>query len=107
LTALQVLPMFAGSALLLRLAGSPIVDGHYGAVAFVLETSLLSGLMVPFLSRNFPSLFKSSYEPLFFDASLSLSDKIMRWLAQPLTSWRLLTSALMLSVLAVAVLSVG
>ena len=108
LTALEILPTITGGALLLRLA-SHFGVGHlyaYEAVNMVVGGSLCYALMIPFLAKSLPSLVKAIYEPLFFDASLSFSDKLTRSLAQPSTSWRLLTTALMLSVLAVAVLSV-
>jgi hypothetical protein len=104
---LQGLPASAGVVLLFRLMGShTIVDNRYGAVIVVVVISLLNALMMPFLAARFPKLVKTSYEPLFFDASLSFSDKVTRWLAQPSASRRLLMTALMLSVLSVAVLSV-
>jgi hypothetical protein len=109
LTALEILPTMTGGALLLRL-GSHFGGSHlynYEAVNMVVGGSLGYALLMPWLARNFPSPFQATYQPLFFDASLSFSDKVTRSLTQPSTSWRLLTNALMLSVLAVAVLSVA
>jgi hypothetical protein len=105
---LQGLPTFAGAAMLLKLAGSAqVVNNAGGAVTFVVTTSILYGLATPLLAPRFPRLFKNSYEPLFFDASLSFSDKVLRWRTQPMASLQLLTNVVMLSLLAVAVLSVG
>ena len=103
---LLALPIFTGVALLDRLASDlGISDNrHDNVILFVIMTSLLCGLVAPFLARRFKHT--AFYEPQFFDASLSLSDKFARWRTQPLTSLRLLTMLLMLSVLALAVLSV-
>jgi hypothetical protein len=43
---------------------------------------------------------------VFFDASLSFSEKIAQWRAQPKASSQLLATVIMLSLLAVAVASV-
>lgn len=104
---LLALPIFTGAALLGRLAGDLGISAHRhdNVIFFVIVTSLLFGFVAPFLARKFK--LTTLYEPLFYDASLSLSDKFARWRAQPSTSPRLLSQLLMLSVLAVAVLSVG
>ncbi|HVV42363.1 MAG TPA: hypothetical protein VHC94_15010 [Nitrobacter sp.] len=102
------LPTFAGAALLLKLFGSDVVvrDSH-GIVPFVVMTSLFTGLMAGWLGPRYPKLFIGSYEPVFFDASLSMSDKIMRWLAEPRCQRRVLTSMLMLAMLSVMVMAKG
>jgi hypothetical protein len=102
------LPTFTGVALLGRLAFDLGISGNRydNVIVTVIMASLALGLAVPFLARKF-NLSTFFYEPLFFDASLSLSDKFARWRTQPLTSLRLLTLLLMQSVLALAVLSVG
>jgi hypothetical protein len=51
--------------------------------------------------------FKHSYEPLFFNVSLSFVEKIEKWRAQPTTSLQLVTNVLLLSLLAVGVMSMG
>ena len=61
----------------------------------------------PGLAAKFPRFFKNSYEPIFFDKSLSLSEKVLRWRTQPMVSLQLLTNVVMLSLLAVAVMTVG
>ena len=55
--------------------------------------------------RNFPTFFRHGYEPLFFNASLSFAGKIAKWRERPTTSVQLVTSELMLALLAVAVVS--
>jgi len=106
---LQALPVTAGAALFGRLCLDLGIFGHRdNEILYV--TSLFLGMlllhMMPFLAPK--SRFKTAlYEPLFFDASLSLSDKFARWRAKPSTSQSLLTMLLMLSVLAVAVVTVG
>ncbi|WP_246550249.1 hypothetical protein [Bradyrhizobium liaoningense] len=46
---------------------------------------------------SFPQLFKTVYEPKFFEARLSLSDKITAWRTQPVASLQLVTIVLLLS----------
>jgi hypothetical protein len=100
----QGFPCFAGAALLLRLAHHPIAGG---AVFFVAATSILHGLLTPWLAPKFPKFFKNSYAPLFFDARLSFAEKLSQWRAQPAVSLQLVTNVMMLAVLAVGVASVG
>jgi hypothetical protein len=104
----QGLPTFAAAVLLLKLAGAhEIVGQPYGAAIFVALSSLFYGLMMPWLAPKFPKLFRNSYEPLFLDASLSFSEKLAQWRMQPKTSLQLVTTVMMLSLLAVGVVSVG
>ncbi len=105
LTALQALPAFSGSALLLKLFGARIVNQPAGAVIFVLIACATLGLVTPWLAPKFPKGFKN-YEPLFFDPTLSVDEKVQRWLARPTTARQLLPMVFMLSLLAVAVMSV-
>jgi hypothetical protein len=109
LTALfQGFPTFAGTALLLKLTGShEIVGQRYGAAIFVVLAALFFALITPWLGRKFPGRFRHGYEPLFFDASLSFSEKIARWRTQPVTSLQLVTNVMLLSLLAVGVASAG
>ncbi|ANW04238.1 hypothetical protein [Bradyrhizobium icense] len=95
----QGFPTFAAAALLLKLSHHPIAGG---AVLFVVAASIFHGLLTPWLAPKFPKFFRNSYEPLFFDASLSFSDKLAQWRAQPTVSLQLVTNVMMLSVLAVA-----
>jgi hypothetical protein len=41
--------------------------------------SFVYGLFTPWLAPKFPKFFKHSCEPLFFNASLSFSEKIATW----------------------------
>jgi hypothetical protein len=106
--AFQTLPTFAGTVLALKLAGDhQILGERYGAAIFVGLASAFYALTMPYLGPKFPKLFKNSYQPLFFDASLPLSEKLAQWRVKPATSLQLVTTVMMLSLLAVAVVSVG
>ncbi|WP_244607862.1 hypothetical protein [Bradyrhizobium vignae] len=59
------------------------------------------------LGPSFPALFKTVYEPKFFEAQLSLSDKITAWRTQPVASLQLVTIVLLQSVTAEVMASVG
>jgi len=98
---LQGFPTFASAALLLKLVRHDIA----GVVLFVALTSVLHGLFTPWLAPKFPKLFRHGYEPLFFNAGLSFAEKIAKWRERPTTSVQLVTSELMLALLAVAVVS--
>ena len=95
-------PTFAAAALLLKLARHEIAGG---VVLFVVTASIFHGLFTPWLAPKFPKFFKHSYEPLFFNAGLSFVEKIEKWRAQPTTSLQLVTNVLLLSLLAVGVVS--
>ena len=99
---MQGFPTFAGAALLLKLAHHDIAGS---VVVFVAMASIFHGLLTPWLAPKFPKFFKHSYEPLFFDAGLSFIEKIEKWRAQPTTSLQLLTNVMLLSLLAVGVMS--
>jgi hypothetical protein len=99
---LQGFPTFAAAALLLKLARHDIAGG---VVLFVVLTSVLHGLFTPWLAPKFPKFFRHGYEPLFFNAGLSFAEKIAKWRERPTTSVQLVTSELMLALLAVAVVS--
>ncbi len=104
---LQALPGYAGAVLLLRLLGGQAIVNHPGAAAlFVMLACLCFALIVRYFGPKFPKLFKYSYEPLFFDPTLSFTEKLSDWRASPATSHRLVRVVLTLSVLAVAVVSV-
>jgi hypothetical protein len=105
LTALQALPAFTGSALLLKLFGANMVNQPAGAVIFVLVACATLGLVTPWLAPKFPKGFKN-YEPLFFDATLSVEQKIQGWLARPATAKQLLQMVFMVALLALAVMTV-
>jgi hypothetical protein len=105
LTALQALPAFSGSVLLLKLFGARIVNQPGGAVMFVLIACATLGLVSPWLAPKFPKGFKN-YEPLFFDPALSVEEKVQRWLDKPGTAKQLLQTVFMLAILAIAVSSI-
>ena len=99
---LQGFPTFAAAALLLKLARHEIAGG---VVLFVVTASIFHGLFTPWLAPKFPKFFRHGYEPLFLNAGLSFSEKIAKWRERPTTSVQLVTSELMLALLAVAVVS--
>jgi hypothetical protein len=99
---LQGFPTFASAALLLKLAHHEIAGG---VMLFVVTASIFHGLLTPWLAPKFPKFFKHSYEPLFFNAGLKFIEKIEKWRARPTTSLQLVTNVLMLSLLAVGVVS--
>ena len=104
----QGLPTFVAAAMLLKFAStSHLVRDQGGVLIFVIMTTLLHALVTPWLAPKFPRFFKHGYEPLFFDASLSFSEKIVRWRTQPMASLQLMANVMMLSLLAVAVMTVG
>jgi hypothetical protein len=105
LTALQSFPAFTGSALLLKLFGARMINQPAGAVIFVLMACGTLGLVTPWLAPKFPKGFKN-YEPLFFDATLSLEQKVQGWLAKPDKARQLLQEVFMLALLAIAVMTV-
>ena len=99
---LQGFPTFAAAALLLTLTRHEIAGG---VLLFVVLTSVLHGLFTPWLAPKFPKFFRHGYEPLFFNAGLSFAEKIAKWRERPTTSVQLMTSELMLALLAMAVVS--
>jgi hypothetical protein len=105
LTALQALPTFTGSALLLKLFGAHMIDQPAGAVIFVLISSTMLGLVTPWLAPKLPKGFRN-YEPLFFDATLSVDEKVQGWLAKPGTAKQLLQMLFTLALLAILVMTV-
>ena len=107
LTAIFIdVPTFTGAVLLLKLFGSQSIVGDTGGAAFfVFTTSLLAGIAASYLGPKYTRFFAASYEPLFFEVSLTVKEKLLRWQAQPKTTLQLVTQVMMLSVLAVAVVS--
>ncbi|MEH2543375.1 hypothetical protein V1283_000020 [Bradyrhizobium sp. AZCC 2262] len=75
-----------------------------GARADMLACTL-HGVFTAWLAPKFPKFFKHGYEPLFFNAGLSFAEKIEKWRERPTTSVQLVTTELMLALLAVAVVS--
>jgi hypothetical protein len=100
-------PTFAPIPLMLKLVGDHQIVSTPGAIIFVMLTTLFYAMTAPALGRKYPKIVKYSYEPLFFDPALLFAEKLAQWRTQPTVSLQLLTTVLMLSVLAVAVASVG
>jgi hypothetical protein len=106
-TILQSFPTFALAAFLLKLCGDHDLAGDPGVAIFVAIASLAHALLAVTFGPSLPHLFKTVYEPKFFEAHLSLSDKIIAWRTQPVASLQLVTIVLLLSVMAVVTASVG
>jgi hypothetical protein len=106
-TILQSFPTFALAAFLLKLCGDRDLAGDPGVAIFVAFASLAHALLAVTFGPSLPHLFKTVYEPKFFEAHLSLSDKITAWRTQPVASLQLVTIVLLLSVMAVVTASVG
>ena len=104
---LQSFPTFAAAALLLKLCGNHDLVGDPGVAIFVAFASLVHATIAVTLGPSFPAIFKTLYEPKFFDGTLSISDKITEWRTQPVASLQLVTIVLLLSVMAVVTASVG
>ena len=104
----QAFPTFTAAALLVKLSGASDLTSRPGSVLlFIALAMLFHSLVVTSFGPRFPRFFQSSYEPLFYDATLSLGEKVARWRVQPVASRQLLSTVMMLSLLAVAVMSVG
>ncbi|MHB0769636.1 hypothetical protein [Bradyrhizobium sp. 5.13L] len=104
---LQSFPTFAAAAFLLKLCGDHDLVGDPGVAIFVAAASFVHALLAVTLGPSFPHLFRTVYEPKFFEAHLSLSDKITAWRTQPVASLQLVTIVLLMSVMAVVAASVG
>jgi hypothetical protein len=103
---LQGFPIFASTVLLMKLMGNhQIVGNRFGAAILVALATPVYAWLTPVMVRKFPKLFRNSHEPVFYDASLSFSEKIVQWRTQPKASSQLLATVIMLSLLAVAVAS--
>jgi hypothetical protein len=106
-TILQSFPTFAAAAFLLKLCDNHNLVGDPGVAIFVAIASLAHAMLAVTLGPSFPAVFKTVYEPKFFDANLSLTEKINAWRTQPAASLQLVTIVLLLSVMAVVTASVG
>jgi hypothetical protein len=102
----QAFPAYAAAALILKLMGAKeIVGERWGAAIFVVLASLIHASITPWLAMRFER-FRKGYVPCFFDETLSFAEKIAQWRIQPMVSVQLVTSLLMLSLLAVGVASI-
>jgi hypothetical protein len=100
-------PTFAAAVLVIKLMGAHEIVGEPGGAAiFVLLASLAHALLGPAVGRLFPKRAKHAYEPLFYDARLSFAEKIAQWRTQPMASVQLVSNVLLLSLLAVGVVSI-
>jgi hypothetical protein len=77
-----------------------------GAAIFVVLAAVMFALLMTWLGPKFPRLFKT-YEPPFYDPTLSFPEKLGRWRTRPEVSLQLVTTMMLMSLLAVAVVSVG
>ena len=103
----QGVPIYSGVALMMKLvAASEIIGERYGAIIFIVLAATFHGLVTPWLAPKFPRFFRHNREPVFADATLSFTEKVSRWLAQPKTALELLTNVLLMSVLAIGVASI-
>jgi hypothetical protein len=48
--------------------------------------AIVNALDTTYLWRSFPRFFRNVYGQLFYDATLSFSDKLARWRTQPVAS---------------------
>jgi hypothetical protein len=104
----QGFPTFASAVLMLRLVHDRQLTSDPGRAAiFVPLASLVSALLTCYFGPKFPNFFKHGYEPAFFDPALTFNDKVTTWRERPTTSVQLVTTMIMLSLLAVAVVSGG
>ena len=104
---LQSFPTFAAAALMVKLCGNHDLVGDPGVAIFVAFASLVHATIAVTLGPSFPAVFKTLYEPKFFDGTLSIADKITEWRTHPVASLQLVTIVLLLSVMAVVTASVG
>ena len=102
---LQAIPTYAGAALILKVAHSSAL--RPGIIGFVTIATVIHVLLTALLGPRHPRLFKQAYAAEFFDASLGIADKVLRWRTQPKVSLQLLTSTVMLSLLSIAALTMG
>jgi hypothetical protein len=103
----QGFPVFASAAMMLKLFHDhQIVEDPGWALVFVPLCSLSYALLIAWLGPRFPR-FAKTYESAFFDPTLSFTDKVVAWRERPATSAQLLASVILLSSLAVAVVSMG
>ncbi|MBW7971142.1 hypothetical protein [Bradyrhizobium sp. BR 10289] len=103
----QGVPLYSIVVLMMKLiATSEIVGERYGASIFIVLAATFHGLAMICLAPKFPRFFRHNHTPVFDDATLSFSEKITRWLAEPKTAVELLTNVMLMSVLAIGVTSI-
>lgn len=105
---LQAFPTFTAAVMMMKLVGTgSIAKDAGGAVMFIATTSMLFALITGWLGPKYPRFFRNSYAPVFFEASLTLKDKVSAWLAQPATQQQMLTGMIMLALLGTAMVMRG
>ncbi|WP_315787467.1 hypothetical protein [Bradyrhizobium sp. SZCCHNR2011] len=106
LTALfQAIPTYAGAALILKLAHSTAL--HTSIIGFVATATIIHVLMTSAAGPRYPHVLKQAYAAEFYDATIGVADKVLRWRTQSEGSLQLLSSTVMLAVLSVAALAMG
>jgi len=106
LTALfQAIPTYAGAALILKVAHSTAL--RPGSIGVVTTATIIHVLMTSAAGPRYRRVLKQAYAPVFYDATLGLADKLLRWRTQPDGSLQLLSSTVMLALLSVAALAMG
>jgi len=104
---LQGVPLYSGVVLMMKLiATSEIVGERYGAAIFIVLAATFHGLVMIWLAPKFPRFFRHNNAPVFGDATLSFTEKVTGWLAEPKTAVELLTNVMLMSVLAIGVASI-
>ena len=103
----QGVPLYSSIVLMMKLvAASEIVGERYGAAIFIVLAAVFHGLAMIWLAPKFPRFFRHNNAPAFGDATLSFTEKVSRWLAEPKTAVELLTNVMLMSVLAIGVASI-
>nr|WP_041757051.1 hypothetical protein [Bradyrhizobium sp. ORS 278] len=106
LTALfQAIPTYAGAALILKLAHSTAL--RPGIIGFIATATIVHILMTSAAGPRYPRILKQSYAAEFYDPTLALADKVLRWRTRSEGSLQLLGSTVMLALLSVGVLAMG
>ncbi|MGY8634256.1 hypothetical protein RAD15_17395 [Bradyrhizobium sp. 14AA] len=104
----QGVPLYSSVVLMMKLvAASEIIGERYGAAIFIVLAATFHGLVTSWLAPKFPRFFRHNSAPMFGDATLTFTEKVARWLAQPKTAVELLTNVFLMSVLAIGVASTG
>ncbi|MCK1393065.1 hypothetical protein [Bradyrhizobium sp. 1] len=103
----QGVPLYSSVVLMMQLvAASEIVGERYGATIFIVLAASFHGMLTPWLAPRFPRFFRHNSAPMFADATLSFTEKVSRWLAEPKTAVELLSNVLLMSVLVIGVASI-
>lgn len=106
LALLQGLPTIASIGLTFKLFAAGLVANISGPVIAlaILSYIVAYALLVSWLGPKYPHPLRGQYDPVLFDARLSLREKIARWRSGHYGSLRLVNNVWRLSMLAVALL---